>query len=877
MKKALIIDGNSIVNRAFFGIKGLSNKDGFPTNGIYGFLTILNKMREELKPDFIAVAFDMKAPTFRHGFYEGYKGTRKGMPDELRVQMPVLKEFLDAMGIMRLEIEGFEADDLIGTVARVVSENNGEAYILTGDRDALSLIEERIFILYHGNKENKLYNAQIFEDEYGLVPAQMVDLKGLMGDTSDNIPGIPNVGKVTATKLLQQFGTLENLLLNTKDVSNLRIRTLLEENAEMGHLSKRLAQIHTFVPIEFSISELEPKEEQKETLLTLYKQYNFQAWYKKQLETNRGDHEHVVREVQTISKRLKDLIDSQPTKLALSIAYDSAPLRRRVAHSLMVSTAQNKHFLMDDPAGFDMLKPLLEDPNIHKIGQDIKQIWLILKNYGITLEGMTFDGLIAAYLIEPQRKSYALSELAMEYVNQMVPTIETVWGKGAAYKKCADCDSYKLHQFLCEQNVALFKLEEALRSLLIEKEMLDLFETMEMPLVEVLANMEYEGFYVDQKTLDALDVEISGEIERLIKAIYESVGHPFNINSPKQLGEILFEELKLTAAKKTKTGYSTDHDTLMKLVDAHPVVYWIMEYRTYSKLKSTYVDGLRAVIDPDTGRIHSSLNQTVAATGRLSSTEPNLQNIPVRLEMGRKLRKIFVPRDADHTLCDADYSQIELRVLAHMTGDPGLKQAYLDDYDIHAMTASQIFDIPMSSVTGTERSKAKEINFGVVYGMSEFGLSESLKITRKMAKQYIDNYFIKYPLVKTFMNEVIENCKIKGYVETISGRKRPIPEINSSNFNLRAYGERMAMNTPVQGSAADVIKAAMIKVYRELKAEGLQSQLILQVHDELIIDAVKDEILAVEALLERCMTTAYPLSVPLKIDMKTGDSWYDTK
>ncbi len=877
MKKALIIDGNSIVNRAFFGIKGLSNKEGFPTNGIYGFLTILNKMRDELKPDFVAVAFDMKAPTFRHAFYTEYKGTRKGMPDELRVQMPILKEFLDAMGIMRLEIEGYEADDLIGTVARVVSEKGGEAYILTGDRDALSLIEEHIFILYHGNKENKLYNAQIFEAEYGLVPRQIVDLKGLMGDTSDNIPGIPNVGKVTATKLLQQFGTLENLLLNTPEVANVRIRTLLEEHSELGHLSKRLATIHTAVPIEFSLSELEPRKPDREALLTLHKQYNFSNWYKKLLEENLGDREVIVRQAQTFSKHIKTLIELKPKAIALSIAFDSAPVRRRFAHGLMVSTSDHQHFLIEDQVGFDMIKPLLEDGTVSKIGHDIKQIWLVLKNHGIQVENMTFDSLIAAYLVEPQRKSYALSELALEMVNQSLSSIESIWGKGAAYKKCVDCDPYRLNQLLCEQNVALFNLEEAFLTLLADKGMLHLFETMEMPLVEVLSSMEYEGFYVDQEILNGLDLEISNEIERLVDQIYTSVGHKFNINSPKQLGEILFEELKLPAAKKTKTGYSTDHETLIKLMDAHPVVYWIMEYRTFSKLKSTYVDGLRAVIDPDTGRIHSSLNQTVAATGRLSSTEPNLQNIPIRLEMGRKLRKIFVPRDENHILCDADYSQIELRVLAHMTSDPGLMQAYLDDYDIHAMTASQIFDMPIASITSLERSKAKEINFGIVYGMSEFGLSESLKISRKMAKQYIEQYFIKYPNVKTFMAKIVEDCKLNGYVETISGRKRPIPEINSSNFNLRSYGERMAMNTPVQGSAADVIKAAMISVYKELKAEGLESHLILQVHDELIIDAVKSEIVEVEALLERCMINAYALRVPLKVDMKTGNSWYETK
>lgn len=877
MRKALIIDGNSIVNRAFFGIKGLSNKEGFPTNGIYGFLTILNKVREELKPDYIAVAFDMKAPTFRHAFYADYKGTRKGMPDELRVQMPVLKEFLDAMGIARLEAEGYEADDLIGTVGYAVSEQGGEAYILTGDRDALSLIDERVFILYHGNKENKLYNASVFQEEYGLVPKQMVDLKGLMGDTSDNIPGIPSIGKVTATKLLQQFGTLENLLMNSGEVTNVRIRTLLEEHAEQGFLSKRLAQIHTAVPIEFMISELEPKAINRDVLLELYKKYNFSTWYKKLMEEVDAKDNTEGQLDYTYSKHLKDLMSVEPSMLVLSGVYDGLTLMQRRLFCLMVSTDENTHYLIDDIESLMMLKPILENPDIKKTAHDIKQLWLLLKNHTIDLQGMAFDTLIGSYLLEPQRKQYEVAQLALEWLGASIPTVESVWGKGAGIKSNSACDSYQLHQFLCAQNKAIFRLEALIAHELSVKGMTELFEKMEMPLIEVLANMEYEGFMVDQKVLDELDYEITEEINRLVDSIYALVGHSFNLNSPKQLGEVLFEELKLPSAKKTKTGYSTDHDTLVKILDAHPVVHWIMEYRTYSKLKSTYIDGLRAVIDPDTHKIHSSMNQTVAATGRLSSTEPNLQNIPMRLEIGRKLRKIFVPRDQQHVLCDADYSQIELRVLAHMTDDTGLKEAYLNDLDIHAITASQILDIPLAEITSQERSRAKEINFGIVYGMSDFGLSENLKISRKMAKQYIEQYFKKYPGVKTFMEQTVSSCRENGYVETLSGRKRPIPEINSSNFNLRSYGERMAMNTPVQGSAADVIKAAMIKVYRTLKEKGLKSQLILQVHDELIIDTLCSELLEVQDLLQTCMQEAYDLSVPLKVDMHVGANWYETK
>ncbi len=885
-KKALIIDGNSIINRAFFGIRNMATPDGFPTNALYGFLNIFHGISDEIKPDYVAVAFDLKGPIFRHDDFSDYKAGRKGMPDELAMQLPVLKEILDAMGVKRMSLQGYEADDLLGTSAKFLAEQGITTYLLTGDKDALQLVDDNVFVYYHGTKNKMIYTADDVQQDLGVLPNRVVDLKGLMGDSSDNIPGIPKVGKVTANKLLKQFDNIEDLIANTDQIENARIRHLVEEYAAQAVLSKKLATIVKDVPVELELADFTLTESAIEKLVALYQKYKLHSF----LQRLSAQHSAKMSGSDENKTTVLEIVDEQlclqffegfdfTKPIYIYTLYDKVNLVADQLSYIAVADVTGKAAVFyDDGIKYclSFLKSMAEQSAIKLIGHDLKRDLLILKRYGIDNIKAIFDHEIAMYLIDANRRSYALSNLSLDFLGRAMPTEIELLGKGAKRVAVFDADQAACLNYVAAALNSIMALYQPIADRLVELNLTRLFDDIEMPLVEVLANMEYLGFNVNLAELDILDAEITTFIAQIQAEIYDMAGHQFNINSPKQLGVVLFEELGLYVVKKTKTGYSTSHDVLLKLYNDHAIIPKIIDYRTYTKLKSTYVDGLRAVVNPKTGRIHSSLNQTVAATGRLSSTEPNLQNIPVKLELGRRFRKVFVASEG-RTLVDADYSQIELRILADMSDDPMLKKAYNEKIDIHALTASQVFETPLEEVTPLLRSRAKAVNFGIIYGMSDYGLSENLHIDRKTAKDYIDNYFKKYPNVKSFMNSTIEKCQATGYAETLFGRKRFIPEIKNKNYNIRQYGERMAMNTPIQGTAADIIKVAMVKVYQALMAEKLNSQLILQVHDELIIDTLPDELDSVKRLLRTCMREAADLSVPLVVDMQTGDSWYDAK
>lgn len=887
--KVLIIDGNSLINRAFYAIRHLTNKEGTPTNGVYGFLNMLFGMIDEYDPKYVSVAFDLKGPTFRHLEYSEYKGTRKGMPDELKVQMPMLKEILDKLGIHRAELQGFEADDLIGTMATICSKNGLEVYVLTGDKDALQLANENttVLITKKGISNMTHYTPEKVYEDFELTPMQIIDYKGLSGDASDNIPGIPSIGPKTATKLLKEFETVENLIANYEQVSNKRIRGLIEEYSQQALLSKKLATIIVDVPIELELSELEMKEKDVEGLIELYVKYGFTSFenrLKKDLDMIEEvlPTEEIHMDLNLISdiESLNTYIETirKVDEIAFKTFYDKVNIRVDNAIGVAFSNGEEQTFvcLEDKDLMMNTLKEVFENEDIKKITFEAKKEFLIMLRYGIELKGLIFDGYIADYLVEPARSKYDVSSLLLEHLTISIKSTEDLLGKGVKKKKYADLEIDELANYGVRLIKGIYDIRKPISEKLEEYELVKLYEEVELRLIEVLASTEFEGFTLDMEVLETLDAELTEKIADITKEIYTFSGDEFNINSPKQLGVILFEKLELPVIKKTKTGYSTAHDILEKLVDSHPIVPLIMEYRTYSKLKSTYIDGLRAVVNPITGKVHSSLNQTVAITGRLSSTDPNMQNIPIRIPLGRMIRKIFIA-SGENTLVDADYSQIELRILAHMSSDPNLLKAFNEGIDIHTLTASQVFEVEVEDVTPTERSRAKAVNFGIIYGMSDFGLSENLHITRKMAKEYIEQYFAKYPSVKGYMDSEIAKCRDNGYVLTLLNRRRYIPEINHKNFNLRSFAERTAMNTPIQGTAADIIKIAMIDVYHELKKQGLKSKLILQVHDELIIDTHQDEIEKVQEIMLRCMEEALEISVPLSVGMSTAKSWYDSK
>ncbi len=892
--KLMAIDGNSILNRAFYGLQGanlLSTSSGLFTNAVYGFINVIYKYIEEENPQYICVAFDLKAPTFRHVKFEGYKAKRKGMPSELREQVPLIKEVLDAMNIKRFEIEGFEADDILGSVSLFAEKKDIEVILVTGDRDAFQLVSDLTRIKFPrtkgGKTETEEYDYKSILSTYGIEPHQFIDIKALMGDASDNIPGVPGIGEKTALELIKEFGSLENLYNSISMVKKKGVREKLENNKEQAYMSRELAEIQREIPLEYNLKELGRKELDREKTYEVFNKLEFKSLIEKfglkdtvpqtdisvQVDIVKGKEE--VRALKTRIRMsgmvsvyyLIDKVDKFTDKLAgIAVSYEE----EKCSYFDFTNNLDEDMFLNE-------YKDIFEDKSIKKYGHDLKNFIVYLKKKGIELEGLVFDSMIAAYIINPSRETYTVSELAHEYLNLFVKPIEELKGKGRSFMPYKDMPLDTLSSLVGKYPQIILDVGKKIGGLLEQNNQNDLYYNIELPLIEVLADMEYLGFKVDMEHL----VEYSGELEEkitvLTSEIYNLAGEEFNINSPKQLGIILFEKLELPVVKKTKTGYSTDAEVLDQLSDRHDIILKILEYRQLVKLKSTYVEGLINVINPDTGKIHSSFNQTVTVTGRISSTEPNLQNIPIKLEMGRKIRKVFIPSSEDFILLDADYSQIELRVLAHITGDKNMIEAFKDNEDIHTSTASKVFGIPKEEVTPLMRTRAKAVNFGIVYGIGDFSLSRDLGIARKDARKYIDEYLDKYPDVKKYMHDTVTEGKKYGFVSTLFGRRRYLPEIKSGNFNIRSFGERIAMNTPIQGSAADIIKIAMVKVHGELKKRKLKSRLILQVHDELIIEGYKDEKDEVERLLKESMENAAKLSVPLIVDVKTGNSWYQTK
>ncbi len=861
--RLIIIDGDSLMHRAFYAMPKLTNSKGFHTSVIYGFINMINRVLEEYKPQYIGIAFDRKAPTFRHLEYAEYKAGRHKMAEEMAEQIPVLKEVLAAMNIKQTEIDGFEADDIIGTVAGKCDEKGMPALIITGDKDAFQLISENVHVLMtrKGISETEEYDIPRLKEVYGIAPAQITDLKGLMGDASDNIPGVPGVGEKTALELIKQFGSVENVLDNVSEIKKDKVRENVTNNADKAIFSKKLATIVKDAPIDFDFKDYELKEPDRERLYNIFSELGFKGLIEKMLgDVSYSDTKNAKKAAFEIDMKEINGNDELNKLLSEIKRYGSFSFKideemGELLRTIYIDFDGKQYYFSINDGNIKLIKEIMEDPDVLKASHDIKQDILILKKFGIDVATIGFDTMIAAYLLDPSKGSYRIRDLDQEYLG-MDP--EQVQKYGALVKSVSEL-----------QPVLLGKLEEY--------GMMELYNTVELPLVTVLADMEHEGFNVDINMLKTLSAEFAEQIEVLTADIYRYAGEEFNINSTKQLGAILFDKLGLTAVKKTKTGYSTDVEVLETLFGKHPIIEKLLEYRHLTKLKSTYADGLIGIINPDTGKIHTKLNQTITATGRLSSTEPNLQNIPIKTENGRRIRKVFVPRDKDYTLADADYSQIELRILAHISEDQGLIDTFIRNEDIHARTASEVFGIELSQVTPLMRARAKAVNFGIVYGMSDYGLSQDLKIQRKEAKKYIDSYFERYPKVKQYMLDIVEAAKADGYVRTIMNRRRYIPEISSRNAVNRNFGERIAMNTPIQGSAADLIKMAMVKVHSELRNRKLKSKLILQVHDELIIDAYRSELEEVKQIVRECMENAVALRVPVIAQIGAGDSWYDAK
>ncbi|CEN75796.1 DNA polymerase I [[Clostridium] sordellii] len=878
-KTLVIIDGNSIINRAFYALPDLTNKQGLHTNAIYGFTTMLFKIIENYKPTHISVAFDKKAPTFRHLEYKEYKAGRKKMPDELREQIEPLKNLLDAFKINRLELEGYEADDIIGTVSLKAEKEGYKVFIVTGDKDAIQLASKNTttLITKKGVGEVDEFDFDEVMKKYEMTPNQFIDLKGLMGDKSDNIPGVPGIGEVTGIKLIKEFGSIENIIENVDSIKG-SPRKKIEEHKDLAIMSKRLATIIRDVPIDITIDDLSFGDYDKADVIGVFNELGFNS-----LISRIGDNSDVESESDNINLSIKELVNieefikdvkSKKSLILKTIRKNGNILEKNLMTIYLSINGEDIYYTNEE--NLDKIRELLISDEIKKYGYELKDDYITLRPYGIFLNNMYFDISIAEYLIDSSSANYTYDSIAMNYFGQKIKSTEELLGKGVKAKKIEELEKEEIDKHIGNIINLVGRVNPKMEDKLNSMDMDGLFYHVEMPLVEVLGYMEFEGVMVDKDKLVELGEEFKLSIDKLESEIYFLAGEEFNINSPKQLGVILFEKLELPVIKKTKTGYSTNAEVLERLRDKHEIIDKITEYRQIVKLKSTYVDGLINIINPISHRIHSSFNQTITTTGRISSTEPNLQNIPVRLELGRNIRKVFIANKGCE-LVDADYSQIELRVLAHMSQDEHMIDAFNHDIDIHTKTASQVFGIDINDVTSEQRSAAKAVNFGIVYGISDFGLSQNLKIPVKEAKTYIDNYLNTYENIKTYMDNTIEEAKKDGYVKTILNRRRYIPEINSGNVILKNLGKRLAMNAPIQGSAADIIKIAMVNVYKKLEEKNLKSKLILQVHDELIIETCEDEIEIVSKIVKDEMEHAVSMDVNLDVDLNVGKSWYETK
>lgn len=868
-EKLLILDGNSLLNRAFYAIPLLTNSEGVHTNATFGFTNMLFKMKEEIKPDYIVTTFDRKAPTFRHEEYKDYKAGRKKMPPELAEQFPIIKEVLNNMAIDIFEIDGFEADDLIGTLSVFAEKQGIEVYIVTGDRDALQLATDNVKVVINkkGMTEKEIYDKNRMIEDFGVTPTQFIDVKGLMGDKSDNIPGVPGIGEKTAYKLIQQYGSVENVLQNIENINGKKIKENLMEYSEQAVFSKKLATIMTDVPIEMDLNSIKSKENYNvKELKDLFIKLQFNSLLSKLPAS--GDEEkekikNVEYDVINSLENLESMVKEKSKQIYLSFDVENETQYNKInIKNIYMNSNENSYIInvedllkQNSEKTIELLKSLLSGEE-EKIVFDVKNANTALNKLGIKFNNILFDIKIAAYLINASKGDYELKTIITDYLKKVL----------------SDEDN----EIKIKEVSLLPELYIELKNQIEMLHMEELFYKVEMPLIEVLSSMESLGFKVDREKLDSIGDNFKLEIEQTGNEIYNLSGEEFNINSPKQLGKILFEKLDLPVIKKTKTGYSTNAEVLEQLLDKHPIIEKITYYRQLTKLYSTYIEGLKAVIEED-GKIHSNFNQTVTTTGRLSSTEPNLQNIPIKYEMGRAIRKAFVPDDDNCVILSADYSQIELRVLAHIADDENLISAFKEHSDIHAKTASEVFKVPLEEVTKTMRSNAKAVNFGIVYGIGEFSLAKDLKISRKEAKSYIDTYFERYPNVKKYMEDIVAQAKKEYYVKTILNRRRFIPEITASNKIVRSLGERLAMNSPIQGSAADIIKISMVNVYNEIKKRSLKSKLILQVHDELILNVYKDELEEVKDLVKYEMENVIKLHVPLEADVEYGVNWYEAK
>ena len=900
MKKIMILDGNSLLFRAFYALPPLKTKKGQFTNAVYGFLSMLYKIMDTYSPEYLCVAFDPEKPTFRHEKYKDYKANRQKAPNELVQQFQLIRDVLDVHNIKRVEIEGFEADDVSGTFACAAKEQGADVYLVTSDKDYLQLIDENVKVVLtkKGITNTEEMNLNSMEEEYGLTPEQFVDLKALMGDSSDNIPGVSGVGEKTALKLMQEYKSLDNIYDNIDSIKG-KLKEKLETDKMQAYMSQTLARIITDIPIEFNIEEYRVHKPDIKKLSELYDELEFRQFKKRLVEatpaeeqsqislfdTDRAETFKIVDIIYIDSE--KELIDiikkisSKSRKAIIKFLLDGERALLSNALALGISDGENIYYIDFEKANenksLDSLTNIFESKEIAIWGHSLKNEIIYLMKNNIQINNIEFDSEIGKYLLNPSESSYSMDKIAYEFLNVEIPSENQILGTGVRRKTFKEIDLEQRKAYIFNYLNTVNKAQKQITKNIDELKMTCLYDEIELPLIEVLAYMEFVGFKVDISVIDKLGVHFQEKITELEKDIYELAGESFNINSPKQLSVILFDKLALPIIKKTKTGISTDIEVLERLSSEHAIVDKIIEYRSMVKLNSTYVEGLKNEVNKDTGRVHSVFNQTIASTGRISSTEPNLQNIPTRTEEGRELRKAFVPED-DYILCDADYSQIELRVLSHLADEQNLIDAFEQGLDIHAKTASQVFHVKLSDVTPEMRSRAKAVNFGIVYGISDYGLARDLKIPRKEAKKYIDNYMKYYSNIEKYMRNIVEQGKRDDYVTTYFGRRRYIPELSSRNFNIRSFGERIALNTPVQGTAADIIKAAMVGVYNRLKNNKMKSRLILQVHDELIVEAYKDELEEVKTILtEEMENVVVDFKVSLKSDINIGGSWYEAK
>ena len=903
MKKIVLIDGNSILNRAFYGIMGnkmLTTPDGKYTNAVYGFLAILFKVLEDIEPEYLMVTFDLKAPTARHKLYDGYKATRKGMPNELAEQMPILKDILKSMNIKVIEKEGYEADDVLGTMAKRAEKDGFDVTIVSGDRDTFQLTSNRVKVrIPHtkmGKTETETFGREEVLKKYGVTPKQLIEVKGLQGDTSDNIPGVPGIGEKTALELVKKYKTIDGIyeaIEKGEDDLKPKAKERLLENKELAMLSRTLGTINLEVPIEENLEEFKIKEWNKEEVFSKFKELNFNRFIDRfNLKSEEGPKQNLAElfEIKTLNTQneIKDLLEKIQNKLVFMLGTEKVE-----QENLIIKKQIKSIYIYIDDTVYEIkfntneefisyFKTIFENENIQKYSYRLNETYVLLMQNGIYLKEIKFDTEIAAYLLNPSNGKYKLDELANQYLSIDIP--EYLEFVGAKQQKETQMTLFSQDEMNVDfekyQNAiymyTIAKLAEIMNKKLEEINSLKLFENIEMPLIKVLAEMQYEGIYVDKQELVSFGVKLKEDIEVIKQEIYKLAGEEFNINSTLQLGNILFEKLKLPVYKKTKKGYSTDVDILEKLKPEHPIIEKILEYRGFMKLNSTYIEGLIVYINEYTHKIHSYFHQTITATGRISSTEPNLQNIPTRAEQGKQIKKAFKAQEGN-IFIDADYSQIELRILAHISNDTNMREAFLNEEDIHKQVASKVFNVPLEEVTKEQRTAAKAVNFGIVYGISGFGLAEQLGISRKKAEQYIEQYLEKYKGVKEFMDRIVEKAKEQGYVETLFHRRRYIPELSSNNYMVRQFGARAAMNTPIQGTAADIMKIAMIEVNKKLEEEKLNAKLILQIHDELLIECKIEEKEEVKKILKESMENAVKLSIPLEVEVSEADNWYDVK